>query len=428
MPERGTVLEQVQVGAEGTAGTVTAANRRLLCTMIEPSPVVPREPYRPVGSKTNTTAISQKEETQADLSGVLCYNDIVYLFSSILEQATITTPSGATNTRRWTFTPANYAPDTVISFTVEKGSSAGAERFAFGTVDSLSLTWNRTEATIGGSMFGQELTEAITLTASPTTIDEAPIDPNTVSIYVGSALTNEVQTVDVTGATAGTFTLTFLGPEGDTDTTAGIAFNAAAATVQSALEALDNINAGDVTVTGTAPTWTVTYGGRLAGLNHGNLTIDGSGLTGGTATVTQATAGGLTKLTRCHSFALNIDNRFEPGYTLDAAEDSFSYIVEVAPDLTAELVLQHDSASVAYMANLRSKDTLFCRVVAHGPAVETGYPHRLQITFPFKFVNSDRGDTDGVHSSTYGMALMYSDDLAGGSWIEAIVENGLTAL
>jgi hypothetical protein len=102
--------------------------------------------------------------------------------------------------------------------------------------------------------------------------------------------------------------------------------------------------------------------------------------------------------------------------------------VEVAPDLTAELILQHDSTSVAYMTNLRNKTTLFCRVVAHGPLVEAAYPHRLQVTFPFKFTNSDRGDQDGVHGSTWAMSLMYSDSLASGSWIEAIVDNGLLAL
>ena len=53
--------------------------------------------------------------------------------------------------------------------------------------------------------------------------------------------TNETQTVRVTNATGGTFTLTF-----DGQTTAPIAFNATAAAVQAALEALSNIEPGDV--------------------------------------------------------------------------------------------------------------------------------------------------------------------------------------
>ena len=57
--------------------------------------------------------------------------------------------------------------------------------------------------------------------------------------------TNETQTVRVTNATDGTFTLTFAG-----QTTAPIAWNATAAAVQSALEALSNVEPGDVVATG----------------------------------------------------------------------------------------------------------------------------------------------------------------------------------
>ena len=49
-------------------------------------------------------------------------------------------------------------------------------------------------------------------------------------------LTDEQQTIRAQGATAGTFTLTFNG-----ETTAPIAFNANAAAVDAALEALPNI-------------------------------------------------------------------------------------------------------------------------------------------------------------------------------------------
>lgn len=105
--------------------------------------------------------------------------------------------------------------------------------------------------------------------------------------------TNEVQTVTITGSpTGGTFTLTFNG-----QTTAAIAYNANAAAVQSALEALSNINVGDVTATGGAlpgTAVTVTFGGQYLGVNVAQMTATGS-LTGGSTpavAVTTATAGG----------------------------------------------------------------------------------------------------------------------------------------
>lgn len=92
--------------------------------------------------------------------------------------------------------------------------------------------------------------------------------------------TSEVQTVTITGSpTGGTFTLTFNG-----QTTAGIAFNAAASAVQSALVALSSVGSGNVAVTGsTSGPWTATFQGSLAHTNVPAMTASGASLTGGTS-------------------------------------------------------------------------------------------------------------------------------------------------
>ena len=99
--------------------------------------------------------------------------------------------------------------------------------------------------------------------------------------------TNESQTVRLTGATGGTFTLTFNG-----QTTAPIAFNATAAAVQSALEDLSNVNSGDVVVTGNAlgaATQTVTFRGQYTQQDVAQLSGDATALTGTTPAVVIAT-------------------------------------------------------------------------------------------------------------------------------------------
>lgn len=105
--------------------------------------------------------------------------------------------------------------------------------------------------------------------------------------YAGNA--NEVQTINLGAATAGTVTITF-----DGETTAAIAFNATAATVQAELVKLSNVNAGDITVTGgpLPGTVTLTFGGRYAGVNVPQVTVTPTGLTGGTVTVATTTEGG----------------------------------------------------------------------------------------------------------------------------------------
>jgi hypothetical protein len=106
-----------------------------------------------------------------------------------------------------------------------------------------------------------------------------------------------VQAVSLTGSpTGGTFRLGFR----DKFTT-NIAFGALNSAVQAALEALSTIGAGNVTVSGTAPNFVVTFAGTLAATNAPPLEGDGALLTGGTtpgvsvAITTRGVAAGMFK-------------------------------------------------------------------------------------------------------------------------------------
>ncbi|SRR5579884_735727 len=93
---------------------------------------------------------------------------------------------------------------------------------------------------------------------------------------------DEIQSISISGGpTGGTFTLTFGG-----QTTSTIAYNASAATVQAALNALSSIGANGVTCSGgplpgTAITVEFT-GSGLKDSNQALITANSSGLTGGT--------------------------------------------------------------------------------------------------------------------------------------------------
>ncbi|MGW5147518.1 DUF7172 family protein [Rhodococcus koreensis] len=84
-----------------------------------------------------------------------------------------------------------------------------------------------------------------------------------------------VQTIRLTGASTGTFTLYWRG-----ETTAPIAWNASAAAVDAALEALTGIPANGVTVTGSAGNWVVTFTnmpGPQTPIYIDDLNTDGTG-------------------------------------------------------------------------------------------------------------------------------------------------------
>lgn len=104
-------------------------------------------------------------------------------------------------------------------------------------------------------------------------------------LYGPYSVTDEVQTITEGGSGLTSFTLTYSG-----QTTGSIAAAATAAQVQTALEALSNIGAGNVSVTGSAGgPYTVTFQGALADTNTAQMTATP---TGGTGTVTIATATG----------------------------------------------------------------------------------------------------------------------------------------
>ena len=96
---------------------------------------------------------------------------------------------------------------------------------------------------------------------------------------------NAVQSITIGGSpTGGTFTISYGG-----QTSAGIAYNASAATVQAALQAMSSIGAGNCTVTGSAGgPYTVTFTGTLGIQAITTITGSASGLTGGTPTIALA--------------------------------------------------------------------------------------------------------------------------------------------
>lgn len=116
----------------------------------------------------------------------------------------------------------------------------------------------------------------------------------TVSAVSGG--TDEVQSITI-DATGGTFTVTF-----DGQTTSAVAYNASAATLQTALLALSNLDSGDVVVTGgpgASAAYVLTFGGNYAKRNVPAVTTNAASLTGGasTATVATTTAGVAPTLT-----------------------------------------------------------------------------------------------------------------------------------
>lgn len=103
-----------------------------------------------------------------------------------------------------------------------------------------------------------------------------------IRVNAQGAVIDNLQTVSLGSPASGTFTLTYKG-----QTTAGIAFNAVGATVQTALTGLSTVGVGNATVTGSAGgPYSVNFIGTLA-QDTTAMTGSGAGLTGGTFLISQ---------------------------------------------------------------------------------------------------------------------------------------------
>jgi VCBS repeat-containing protein len=160
---------------------------------------------------------------------------------------------------------------------------------------------NATNQTLNVTV-GQAVPKKIEITLTLTTTTGQPLSSLDVNQeFVLNAFVkdvrNESQFVTLNGSpTGGTFTLTFNG-----QTTAPIAFdsagdfNAIAASIESALEALANIGTGNVNVThapvngGETRRWQVEFVGALGSREVENMTGNAAGLTGGTSAAVAVT-------------------------------------------------------------------------------------------------------------------------------------------
>lgn len=191
----------------------------------------------------------------------------------------------------------------VQTVTLSGTPSHGTFTLSFGAATTAAIAYNASAADVktalialpnigdddvtctGGALPGTPVTITYTgalgyLDVAQLVINDSGLKVVTTETTPGVTATNEVQTISLVGSPHdGTATLTYNG-----HTTAGIAWNAAAAAVQSALIALSDFDTGDVVCTGGPwPTHgiVVTFGGAFVATDVAAITGTGTALDNG---------------------------------------------------------------------------------------------------------------------------------------------------
>jgi hypothetical protein len=420
-----------QVGREETAGTAVSGQRTLCALDIALSPELDVKRYRARGKRITTTSVLNRKWAMGDYSGVVSYNELALILENLIgsNQPAVVGTGGF----GWTFTPAVEGADSPKTLTARIGDSEAAQIFSQVQAKSLELTSTREEVQMNGALVAYAPDNAGALTS----------------------LTDEVQAITKSGTvTGGTFTITYSG-----QTTAAIAYNATAATIQAELEALSNLAPGDVFVTG-GPINTrrihIRFAGTLAGTDVAEVTVSSASLTGGgsyqpstllaggaaVGQITEApvsgseinlyvdtTSGGLgtTQIGCPMETRIVLPERFNEKWCLNRSQASFSETVGIATEPTIAFDLEFNSqARALYDAVVQNSLPMrFIRFDALGANIGAGADYQIQWDFAASIRTArEIKDRDGVYGYTFEWDIKNSP-----SWGKAMtcyIENTLS--
>lgn len=185
MPERPTITQGVQIGVETTPGTGVAANKFLNSLDIDPQLMFGIQKFQPTGQKFSSIVVPGQEWAEAGVKGVVSYSEIIYILNGLFV-ANNGVQQAATTAYLWTAKPASRSNDTIKTYTIEQGDANRAQKFSYAVFSEGTFTFNRTSTDFTGKIFGQAIQDGITLTAAPTAIQEKPVIPNQIDVYVDS--------------------------------------------------------------------------------------------------------------------------------------------------------------------------------------------------------------------------------------------------
>lgn len=189
MPDRFLTAEVQQIGIESSPGSAATPTIQFNGLSVDIDTEIEFSEFNVAGSIVNTIVAPRREFSTGQLSGFPTYTEMAYVLSNLFGAATVTTPSGATTTRRWTWTPDKSLPWTPKTWTLRRGDSNTAEEANYLLLSGLGLVFSRVDdPEVSGDLFAQRLNYAATLAATGVTArNNIPILPGEVDIYMDSA-------------------------------------------------------------------------------------------------------------------------------------------------------------------------------------------------------------------------------------------------
>lgn len=417
------VSQAFMLGLESTYATEVQALKVLKSIKAPFAPMYETERFRASGDMVASVNTVNDEYTSINATGKPDYNAITYFAASVWGEVS---PTGPTDSAYdWQFNWNGKVPSTPASFTAIYGTKSLARQAAGVVWTRYGFSISRGGVDFTAAAFGKKATRGIK--AYPR---------------------ESVFTLTIT-ATGGTYDLVWSG-----QTAGSIAYNADAATILAALEALSNVAPGDVSVTGTGPYVISALAGGAFEATDVTASVVTTSLTGGSATLTETQQGGdttavpakvmmplhfsiyadaaygnvgTTKLLYCYDWSLDVPERYARTRPINASKSSDGVAEPEDQAITVKMTLGVDATSEGFLDTLEAGSTTWFRLIAEGGLIgaTSRYTYRHDLCL---FITEADGyqASDAVHvlPITGELALDPANDKAS----ELLVRNTLAEL
>lgn len=200
MADTMTIGRLTQISPEVTHGVAPAsgATKQLIDLTFQLDPNYKSTEIRGTGHRfLSTVAPDGQEYSGGKVAGSLSYNSWVYVMSMMFGAAVITTPAGAVNARKWSWTVPLTGSINPVSMDIEQGDTADSEQYLYSICDSWGIDATRSVVTPAATFLMRAVnkltpngTFAGMTTAGVTAIPAEPVLPKEWSVYMDSTSAN----------------------------------------------------------------------------------------------------------------------------------------------------------------------------------------------------------------------------------------------
>lgn len=187
MADRPTIRSRFQIGYED-GSAIASANKQMQSLSFTPGTKTEFQRFRPAGFKFPTVIANSKEWTEAGMSGVPVYDELLYVLAGIMGLPVTTQLIPGTGLAySHVFTVNTDEADTVASFVIQQGSAERAELFRNAMIREAGLTFSRSGVELSGSLIGKRFdVDGVTLTANPDVMPLVPILGSQISVRLAN--------------------------------------------------------------------------------------------------------------------------------------------------------------------------------------------------------------------------------------------------